>query len=148
MRCMLSSIFLKCTKIIYILLYILLFKIDAITEKSYTLQQMYDLSKKASCALRKQGLRKGDVIAIISPNCLDYPIIELGAMAIGAIITAFNPLSTPKEISYLLSDSEAKIVILHPFVIKSFEAAESKNVEKKFVFGSAEGYTSISSFYE
>lgn len=126
----------------------MLFKVDAMTEKSYTLQQMYELSKKACCALRKHGLRKGDVMAIISPNCLDYPIIELGAMAIGAVITAFNPLSTPKEISYLLSDSEAKFAILHPFVLKNFEAAETKNIEKKFVFGSADGYTSISTFYE
>ncbi|EDV23260.1 uncharacterized protein TRIADDRAFT_37979 [Trichoplax adhaerens] len=109
---------------------------------------MYELSRRASCALRKHGLRKGDVLAIISPNTLDYPIIQLAAMAIGATITAFNPLSTPKEISYLLNDSGARFVILHPFVIKNYEAAENKGVDEKFVFGNVDGYTSISSFYE
>ena len=65
---------------------------------------------------QRAGLRKGDRIAIMSPNVLQYPIALLGALRAGLTIVNTNPLYTARELEHQLADSGAKaIVILENF---------------------------------
>ncbi|KAI3470524.1 hypothetical protein Pfo_027187 [Paulownia fortunei] len=60
------------------------------------------------------GVRKGDVVFILSPNSLLYPIICLAVLFIGAVITTANPLNTELEIAKQVRDSGAKLAISAP----------------------------------
>jgi long-chain acyl-CoA synthetase len=62
------------------------------------------------------GLAKGDRVAIMAPNLLQYPVALFGILRAGIIVVNVNPLYTPRELEHQLKDSGAKaIVILENF---------------------------------
>ena len=64
----------------------------------------------------RAGLAKGDRVAIMLPNILQYPVVLCAALRAGLIIVNVNPLYTPRELEHQLRDSGAKaIVILENF---------------------------------
>ena len=66
--------------------------------------------------LQRQGLKKGDRVAIMMPNLLQYPIAMFGALRAGLVVVNTNPLYTAPELEHQLSDSGAvAIVILENF---------------------------------
>lgn len=62
------------------------------------------------------GLQKGDRVAIMMPNLLQYPVALFGALRAGVTVVNVNPLYTARELRHQLTDSGAKaIVILENF---------------------------------
>ena len=80
-------------------------------------RQLDILQQRFSSALsRKFGLVKGDRIALMMPNVLQYPVCLLGALRIGLVVVNTNPLYTARELRHQLLDSGAKaIVVLENF---------------------------------
>ncbi len=73
-------------------------------------------SQFASYLTHVAGLKKGDHIAIMLPNLLQYPIALFGALRAGLTVVNTNPLYTDRELEHQLKDSGAKaIVILENF---------------------------------
>ncbi|MDG2434704.1 MAG: AMP-binding protein [Gammaproteobacteria bacterium] len=58
------------------------------------------------------GLKKGDRIAMMMPNLLQYPVAIFGALRAGLIVVNVNPLYTPRELKHQLQDSGAKAIII------------------------------------
>ncbi len=64
------------------------------------------------------GLDKGDKLALMMPNLLQYPIALYGALKAGIVVVNVNPLYTPRELKHQLNDSGADaIVILENFAL-------------------------------
>ncbi len=62
------------------------------------------------------GLERGDRLAIMMPNVLQYPIAVFGALRAGLVVVNCNPLYTARELTHQLNDSGAKaIVVLENF---------------------------------
>ena len=62
------------------------------------------------------GMGKGDRLAIMLPNLLQYPVVLFGALRAGLTVVNVNPLYTPRELRHQLSDSDTTtIVILENF---------------------------------
>lgn len=66
----------------------------------------------ASYLVNVVGLKKGDKIAIQSPNLLQYPIAMLAALRAGLVVVNTNPLYTPAEMEHQFNDSEAKAIVI------------------------------------
>jgi long-chain acyl-CoA synthetase len=82
------------------------------------------------------GLRKGDRIAIMLPNILQYPVAIVGAFRAGLTVVNTNPLYTPRELEHQLKDSGAKaILILENFATTLEEVIEETGVETVIVTG-------------
>jgi long-chain acyl-CoA synthetase len=62
--------------------------------------------------LQKQGYAKGERLAIMLPNCLQYPIAMFGALRAGLVVVNTNPLYTAPELEHQLSDSGARIILV------------------------------------
>ena len=76
------------------------------------------------------GVKKGDRVAIMSPNLLQYPIALFGALQAGATIVNINPLYTPRELAHQMKDSGAEtIVILQNFAHTLEEALPQTQVK-------------------
>jgi long-chain acyl-CoA synthetase len=74
------------------------------------------LSASFGAWLQLQGLARGDRIAIMLPNLMQYPIAMFGALRAGLIVVNTNPLYTAEELKHQLVDSGAvAIVILENF---------------------------------
>ncbi|MBI2603742.1 MAG: AMP-binding protein [Deltaproteobacteria bacterium] len=79
-------------------------------------------------------LKKGDAIALMLPNLLQYPVAIMGALRAGLTVVNVNPLYTPRELRYLLKESEAKaIVILENFGKTLEEVLPDSFVEHVFL---------------
>ena len=85
-------------------------------DATLTYRQVEVLSRGFAAWLQHQGLKKGDRIAIMLPNCLQYPIALFGALRAGLIVVNTNPLYTAPELRHQLIDSGAlAIVVLENF---------------------------------
>ena len=114
--------------------------VDAGSGRSYTYRQIVDGVRRLAAGLHARGFRKGDVLAIMSPNLPEYPIAFHGVATAGGVNTTLNPTYTADEIAFQLNDSRARFLItIPPLVGKAQEAAAKSKVEEIIVFGEAEG---------
>ncbi|MDP1574723.1 MAG: AMP-binding protein [Coxiellaceae bacterium] len=79
---------------------------------------------------QKLGLKKGDRIALMMPNTLQYPVAIMGALRAGLIVVNVNPLYTAHELAEQLKDSGAQtIVVLENFANKVQEALSHTDIK-------------------
>jgi long-chain acyl-CoA synthetase len=72
-------------------------------------------------SLQESGVRKGEVIGILSWNCLEYTDFYGAAMKGGFIASPFNPRLHPEEIEYLINYSEAKTLFVGPELLGTID---------------------------
>ena len=70
------------------------------------------LSRDFAAWLQAQGVKKGDRIAVMTPNILAFPVAMLGIIRAGAVQVNVNPLYTPRELEHQLNDAGAKIIVI------------------------------------
>jgi long-chain acyl-CoA synthetase len=81
--------------------------------KSITYAELDQLSLKFAAYLQQQlGLKKGDAVAVMMPNLLQYPVCILGILRAGCVVVNVNPLYTPRELEHQLLDSQAKAIVI------------------------------------
>ncbi|MGH8079423.1 MAG: long-chain fatty acid--CoA ligase, partial [Lysobacter sp.] len=66
----------------------------------------------AAYLLGELKLKKGDRVAIMMPNCLQYPIATFGVLRAGLTVVNTNPMYTPRELKHQLDDSGAKVILV------------------------------------
>ncbi|XP_031091352.1 4-coumarate--CoA ligase 1-like [Ipomoea triloba] len=89
--------------------------VDSATKQSVTYAQIQrSIALLATGLHHGLGVRKGDVVFVLSPNSLLYPVICLAVLKVGAVLSTSNPLNTPAEIAKQVSISGAKLAIAAP----------------------------------
>ncbi len=86
--------------------------------KALTYGELNQLSARLAAHLQASGLNKGDRVAIMMPNILQYPVTMLAVLRAGMTIVNVNPLYTARELEHQLNDSGAKAII----VLENFAA--------------------------
>ncbi|WP_420474389.1 long-chain fatty acid--CoA ligase [Noviherbaspirillum sp. ST9] len=85
-------------------------------DKALTYAEVDALSQKLAAWFQSRGLLKGDRVALMMPNILQYPVALAAVLRAGYVVVNVNPLYTPRELEHQLNDSGAKaIVILENF---------------------------------
>ncbi|RIB26738.1 hypothetical protein C2G38_2162605 [Gigaspora rosea] len=116
--------------------------LDGITGKSYTFGEFKHESKKFAAGLQdKLEFKHSDVLAIFSPNQVDYPIVLFGAIAAGGKVATIDTNNKATELSYQSTDSSASVLIVHPELLEiAIEASiDSKILTSKILlFGDQE----------
>ena len=78
-----------------------------------TYTQLDQLSRAFAAWLQhKSGLVRGDRVALMMPNVLQYPVALFGALRAGMVVVNTNPLYTPRELEHQLKDSGAKLIVI------------------------------------
>jgi long-chain acyl-CoA synthetase len=99
-----------------------------------TYRQLDELSRAFAAWLQHEGFKKGDRIAIMLPNTLQYPIALFGALRAGLIVVNPNPLYTAPELEYQLTDSGATaILVIENFAHVLQKVISSTNVRRVLV---------------
>ncbi|KAK3023063.1 hypothetical protein RJ639_043078 [Escallonia herrerae] len=89
--------------------------IDSATNHQVTYAQLQrSIHSLAAGLYHGLGVRKGDVVFVLSPNSLLYPTICLAILSVGAVLTSANPLNTETEIAKQVMDSSPKLAIAAP----------------------------------
>src|SRR6478735_3929339 len=93
--------------------------------------------------LRALGLERGDTLAVVVPNGVEMMELVLGAQQIGLYMTPINHHLVGPEIAYIVSDSDAKVLVGHErFAGALTVAAEEANFpeDRRFAIGSIPGW--------
>src|SRR5687768_7019419 len=84
--------------------------------KTLSFAELEKRSRQFAAWLQARGLSKGARVAIMMPNCLQYPIAMFGVLRAGCTVVNVNPLYTPRELEHQQKDSGAEaIVVLENF---------------------------------
>lgn len=93
--------------------------------KVLTFRKLEERSRAFAAYLQNElRLEKGDRIALMMPNLLQYPIALFGALRAGLVVVNVNPLYTPRELAHQLNDSGAKAIV----IVSNFAATLEKVV--------------------
>ena len=100
-------------------------------------RQLDELSLQFACYLQQSlGLTRGERVAIMLPNVLQYPVALCGIFRAGLVAVNVNPLYTARELEHQLTDSGAKcIIILENFAHILAEIIEKTSVEQVVTTG-------------
>ncbi|MGQ9557757.1 MAG: long-chain-fatty-acid--CoA ligase [Desulfurispora sp.] len=74
---------------------------------------LHTLVEKTALALYNLGVRKGDRVALMAPNCPQYVVGFLAIQKIGAVVAQVNPMYVERELEHLLNDSGARVIIAY-----------------------------------
>jgi len=81
--------------------------------KTLTYAEIDRLSYQFACYLQNDlKLSRGDRVAIMMPNLLQYPVALFGLLRAGMVAVNCNPLYTPRELEHQLKDSGAKAIVI------------------------------------
>ncbi len=87
-----------------------------------TYRELADQVTRAAEGLRRLGVRKGDRVALVLPNCPQHVAAFYAALRLGAIVVEHNPLYTPRELRHQFEDHGAKVVIAWDKVVSTIQA--------------------------
>ena len=115
--------------------------------RTVTYSQLGRYAESLAASLRKAGIKEGDRVALLLPNCPQYVISFYGIMIAGATVVPVNPLSTETELLHIFKDGGVRAAISLDLlagrlesVRDSFrEAGESCLLERTY-------YTSVKDF--
>ncbi|MET7601688.1 4-coumarate--CoA ligase family protein [Streptomyces avermitilis] len=119
--------------------------VDAVDGTTLTYEQLDRFHRRIAAALAEAGVRKGDVLALHSPNTIAFPTAFYAATRAGASVTTVHPLATAAEFAKQLRDCSARwIVTVSPLLDTARRAAElAGGVREIFVCDSAPGHRSL-----
>ncbi len=81
--------------------------VDAHSGRVITYAELKQHILQCAASLQQNGYEKGDVIAMYTPNCLEFVICFQAVLAIGGIVTPVNPMYTADELSHQLNHAHA-----------------------------------------
>ncbi|HET9017509.1 MAG TPA: long-chain fatty acid--CoA ligase [Thermomicrobiaceae bacterium] len=79
---------------------------------SLTYRELWGSALRFARVLADLGVGRGDRVALMLPNCPQYVIAYYGALRAGAIVVQVNPLYTPRELGYTLTNSGARTIVV------------------------------------
>jgi len=79
---------------------------------SITFRELDELSAQFAAYLQNSGLKRGDAVAIMMPNVLQYPIAMFGVLRAGLTVINVNPLYTARELEHQLNDANAQAIVI------------------------------------
>ena len=102
--------------------------------KSITYDEL-DRQARAFAGYLQGGLKldKGDRVAIMMPNILQYPVAVFGILRAGLVVVNCNPLYTPRELEHQLADSGAKAIVIVENFASTLEAVISRTAIKQVI---------------
>jgi long-chain acyl-CoA synthetase len=104
-----------------------------------TYAELRDATLRFATALHALGVRQGDRVAVMLPNCPQFPVVFFGLLRLGAIAVNTNPLYLAREMKEQFKDSGAEtVVLLNAFVPRLKEIQAETKVKRTIVVDVAE----------
>ncbi|MFD5398743.1 4-coumarate--CoA ligase family protein [Streptomyces sp. NPDC127097] len=113
------------------------------TTLSYT--ELDRLSRRIAAALAASGVRKGEVLALHSPNTVLFPAVFYAASRCGAAVTTVHPLATEGEFTQQLKDSGTRWIVTVSALLDTARAAaqQAGGIAEILVCDRAAGHRSV-----
>ncbi|KAK5710862.1 hypothetical protein LTR17_018672 [Elasticomyces elasticus] len=107
--------------------------IDPVSKRNYTFATVLQRVKSLAHGLRELGMKEGDVVALFSPNTVDYAIICFAVIGCGAIFSPISAALTAQELRDQLSTAQAAFLIADPALMPTATQAASSLTHLKHI---------------
>ncbi|KAF2841013.1 acetyl-CoA synthetase-like protein [Patellaria atrata CBS 101060] len=98
-------------------------------------KQLLQWVKRLAIGLDRLGVQPGEVLMTYTPNHVFVPVAYLGAVGSRRVFTGANPIYTVPEMAHQITNSEARVILVHPSLVnKALEAAETAKFPKSRIF--------------
>jgi long-chain acyl-CoA synthetase len=94
--------------------------------KKITYRSLLDSAYRFANAMLRLGVRKGDRVAVMLPNCPQAVIAYYGTLMMGGIVVMTNPLYMPRELEHQLKDAGAKIIVTLDLLLERVRKSTDK----------------------
>ena len=101
--------------------------------KHITFSDLEKLSRDFGAWLQSKGLPKGARVAIMMPNCLQFPVAMFGTLRAGCTVVNVNPLYTARELEHQLKDSGAEVLVILENFASVFQQVRARTPVKHVV---------------
>ena len=102
--------------------------VQAETGRKISYHEISESINQLAKGLQVAGFKKGDVLAIYSPNLPEYVVVFLAVLKLGGVCTTVNPLYTADELAKQLKDSKAKLIVtVSAFLDKAKASTTNQN---------------------
>jgi long-chain acyl-CoA synthetase len=112
------------------------FLVDAITGREMTYREFHRQACALAAELRERGVRKGDRVGVLIPNCCELAVLYFACIYLGVVIVPVNPALSKNEIQFILKSCNPALVVtstsnaallraLHPKVLGLMTAEEN-----------------------
>ncbi len=104
--------------------------------QSFTYAELVErMDRVASMAVAELGIAKGDRIALMAPNCIEFIEVVLGVAGAGGVTAMVNPKLTGPELAYICNDSGARVLFVHASLEELARSSDLPTVERIVVIG-------------
>lgn len=121
----------------------------AASGRSLTYAELERSVRAVAAGLHAKGIRKGDVVGLVSPNIPDFAVVFYAVTLIGAVCSTVNPIATAEEIGAQFADSKAVMLVTIPDLYEKCSTAAkiAGTVRDIVVFGEAAGATPYAALF-
>lgn len=108
-------------------------------DRELTFAEVSAEANQVTNALRSIGMKAGDTVAIVSPDCAEWATCFFGTVKAGVVALGTNTLLTPEGLRYVLHDGRARLAIVHEALLETFDQVrgELPFLEHVVVIGNA-----------
>ena len=95
-------------------------------KRQFTYKEFEAAVMRTASLLAANGIRKGDVVSLLLPNSVEYVIAYFACWQLGALAGPINSLLKSQEIAYVISNSEAKALLVNSEFLPVIEPVRSE----------------------
>ncbi|HEY5882990.1 MAG TPA: long-chain fatty acid--CoA ligase, partial [Nakamurella sp.] len=111
--------------------------------------KLWEESRRYAAVLRERGIGPGDRVALLLPNVPDFPRAYYAVLSLGAVVVPVHALLVAREIGFVLTDSQAKLMIAAgPLLEQGIPGAQQAGVPVLAVLGAPEGVERLDTLAE
>jgi acyl-CoA synthetase (AMP-forming)/AMP-acid ligase II len=102
------------------------FLVDAATGREITYGEFHRQACALAADLHRRGVRKGDRVAVMVPNCCELAALYFACIYLGAVIVPINPALSKSDVQFILASSKPTLIVASPNcadAIKGFHAS-------------------------
>jgi long-chain acyl-CoA synthetase len=107
---------------------------------STTYSELDNLSDALAAWLAEHGLKKGNRVAIVMPNCTQFVIAYFGVLKAGGVVAATNPTYPPKKMQYQINDCDAEFVITLTLFYDMIKGIQKETKAKHIIVSNIKEY--------
>jgi len=96
-------------------------------------------------ALQGEGIKKGDHVAVMLPNCPEFPVSWLALAKLGAVMVPLNNRYQAVDLEYVLNDSDAVALVIYTDFVPTFKEARPKTPAIKKIYRVGSGQEDLGS---
>jgi long-chain acyl-CoA synthetase len=94
-------------------------------QRKFSYNEFNQAVNRAAAMLQSNGVQKGDVVSLLLPNSVEYIVAYFACWKLGALAGPVNSLMKPQEMAYVISNSEARALLVHREFLPAVEEIRS-----------------------